>query len=358
MVTFEVAPVEPGTHRLETIGAGSALAALLNVPGLALEACAPLPALSRGCWWNPFITAVDLAFRHHLPLKLSPDAVWLCIAQGFAAHVSAHAEALRPRLVKHEGRLLLDVSADELAKGGPDNDWPRQFARFSDALAAHLGKTRELLVADFTTTTPTAKVASEIVLMDAMSAFFEYKMTGLCGTPRVTLAGGSADWRSIRRRAAALSEFDCAWWVDALCPVLDQLVAASEGRADVAFWRSLYNFDGMSGGPYMTGWLNTLFPYVWNGASRRFDEKNALVWSWNRPAPPADSDDADDWQEGQKQKVCPMGVSRVPFTWEILAPSARYPMELLAGFFGVSQDLETLEVQPELGWAVRERRDG
>jgi Domain of unknown function (DUF4419) len=34
---------------------------------------------------------------------LSPDAVWLTIAQGVAQHVRMNAEELRPRLVNHGG---------------------------------------------------------------------------------------------------------------------------------------------------------------------------------------------------------------------------------------------------------------
>jgi hypothetical protein len=52
---------------------------------------------------HPLIEAVHTAFAEHYPLTLSPDDVWLCLAQGFALHVEANAEGLRSRFVRHQG---------------------------------------------------------------------------------------------------------------------------------------------------------------------------------------------------------------------------------------------------------------
>ena len=54
--------------------------------------------------FHPVVAAAHRAFMDHRPLRLSPDAIWLMICQAAANHVNAHAEELRPRLVRHEGR--------------------------------------------------------------------------------------------------------------------------------------------------------------------------------------------------------------------------------------------------------------
>jgi hypothetical protein len=61
---------------------------------------------------HPLLSAVGRAFADHRPLVLSPDAVWLTIAQGVAPHVRLHAEELRPRLVGRAGRERLTVEID------------------------------------------------------------------------------------------------------------------------------------------------------------------------------------------------------------------------------------------------------
>jgi len=301
-----------------------------------------------------FLAAAHHAFDSHYPLVLSPDDVWLCIAQGFAIHVDLNAEALRGRFVRHEGKHDIIVIRDEFIKGSPDNDWPGCFAEFSDQIAAHIGKKRDLVVADFSTTGPIEKAASEVVLMAAMRRYFDYTVLTRCGIPHVTLLGSVDDWKSIRRRAEVLAEFDLEWWVRALVPVLDQFVMAASGQPDLAFWRSFYKLSGGSGGPYVTGWINTLFPYV-----------ETVVWAKNgstrpRPTPSLIRNDfATKWAEGlgrfhggPNDGCFPTGLSKAPFIWDYLR--TKIPMEFIGGFVGVSQDPETLAVRPAIGWAVKE----
>jgi hypothetical protein len=299
-----------------------------------------------------FLGAVHHAFDSHYPLVLSPDDVWLCIAQGFAIHVDLNAEALRGRFVRHQGKELITVIRDEFVRHSPDNDWPGCFAEFSDQIAVHLGKKRDLVVADFSTTGPVEKAASEIVLMAAMRRYFDYKVVTRCGIPSITLLGSVDDWKSIRHRAEVLAEFDLEWWVRALVPVLDQFVAAASGRPDQAFWQSFYKWDDRSGGPYISGWINVLFPYV-----------VTVVWTRARAAKPTPSlmrnEFAAKWAEGLGQfhsgpnnGEFTNGLSKAPFVWDYLG--TKIPMEFIGGFVGVSQDPETFAVRPAIGWAVKE----
>ncbi len=52
---------------------------------------------------NAFIETVHLAYDNHLPLTLSPDDFWLCIAQGFGIHFNENVEELRERFVDFDG---------------------------------------------------------------------------------------------------------------------------------------------------------------------------------------------------------------------------------------------------------------
>jgi hypothetical protein len=143
------------------------LAALVG-PHLALAAQAS--AVIEAPAVHPLLAAVHVAFAEHRPLALSPDAVWLTIAQGTALHVRLHAEELRPRLVRHQGRQRLQVEF----RGVPASaeDWANVVAGFRAAVADTVGEGRaRLLTCDFSTTTPEAAVASEIVLMDVYAPY-------------------------------------------------------------------------------------------------------------------------------------------------------------------------------------------
>ena len=63
---------------------------------------------------HPLIKAVHVAFAQHRPLILSPDISGLVISQGFGHHIHENAEALRSRLVRHEGRKTLQAAAYDL----------------------------------------------------------------------------------------------------------------------------------------------------------------------------------------------------------------------------------------------------
>ncbi|NDD65160.1 MAG: DUF4419 domain-containing protein [Acidobacteria bacterium] len=56
---------------------------------------------------------------------------------------------------------------------------------------------------------------------------------------------------------------------------------------------------------------------------------------------------------GPTTESVPAGLARAPFHWHYLDRSIE--MEFLGGFIGVRQEPATLELRPEIGWAVREQ---
>jgi hypothetical protein len=301
---------------------------------------------------NPFVYAIHRAFADHLPLVLSPDDLWLCIAQAFGLHVNLHAEALRDRLVSHQGKLTIQVRRDEFVMGSANNDWPGVFEEFSQQLECHLGDVANLVVADFSTTTAVERGVSQIVLMSAMQPYFKYDLVTLCGIPSITLLGTPDDWRAIRRRAEAFAQYDLDSWISALQPILDQFVAASTGDVDRKFWQSIYKLHDRSGGPYVSGWINTLFPYIKRhgelpGTNSGELQVNEFLQRW-------------DGANGEEMRLptitkFPWGLSRAPLVWNYYLTD--FPMEFLGGFVGVSQNPDTMAVRPAIGWAVRKTVD-
>jgi hypothetical protein len=297
------------------------------------------------------IGTLHAGFSSHRPVALSPDIIWLTICQGLAHHVNANAEALRRRLVKHEGKLRLVVRRDEFVKGSPENPWPEVFAEFSTAIRAHLGDAHRLIVADFSTTGPVERSASEVVLLDAMQAFFSYEVHTLCGIPSITLEGTAEDWQKIARRVREFARFDLAWWIEPLQPVLEEFVAAAEGNVDGRFWDSIYKWQGSegSGSPHVSGWVLKLFPYLDNP-----EAKYARLFRRESTAPPLRRNP---WLSlppsgnGPGRDDFPSLPAKAPFLWKYLGTD--YQMEFVGGLMGIGQNPTTLCLRPEIGWAVR-----
>lgn len=334
--TFLVSDVKRSNERMKSTTLGASLKSSLNtLTEPEASGSNATNFITSRC--HGFVQAVHAAFDAHLPLTLAPDDVWLCVAQGFANHINANAETLRERFVDHEGRAIIRVVRNEFVKGSATNNWPGAFTEFSDQIGTYIGKKRDLLVSDFSTTGPIERAASEVVLMDAMKQFFDYRMRTRCGFPSITLLGTVSDWESVRQRTLALSEYDCSWWTDKLMPVLDEFVASAKGTVNKSFWKSFYKDGGGSGGPYVTGLINTLFPYLNKKPSRYLAECANRLGSIGGGPNPEDMG---------------TGMSVAPFIWEY--HDTEIPMEFLGGFVGVAQDEEG-GLRPATGWAVRDR---
>jgi len=357
MVTFTVSDVRPAEGPLAGVDERRAVEMLAGGPVEAWSrprwplaaAFGSRPRLVGGQFveervaYHPFVAAVHAAFDQHRPLELSPDAVWLCIAQGFATHVQLNAGALRADFVAHQGRETLALRRDDFIKNSPDNPWPEVFSSFSSQILERAGAFHGLLVADFSTTDAISRAASEITLLGAAQPYFRCELTSCCGIPEITLTGTLDDWQSVRRRAFALARYRAADWVAALVPVLDRVCESFEGRADRGFWGSFYKQKNASGGPYITGWVNTLLPYVLDLDGKPQVNHATARWAEGLASPLGG---------GPTTEQLPSGLARAPFLWKYLTSEHR--MEFLGGFCGVGQDPKTLALRPEIGWAVRE----
>jgi hypothetical protein len=295
---------------------------------------------------HQFVGAVGAAFSVHYPLVLSPDSVWLTISQGLAHHINANAEAVRKKFVAHEGKVQIVIRRDSFIKGALDNDWEGAFGEFSSKIQEHIGKSNhEMIVADFSTTGPVERAASEVVLMDAMKSYFEYGMMTMCGIPDIELLGTAGDWERLRDKVNGWTfpgKADLAWWTTPLKRVLDGFVSAAKGKADPEWWESFYKENSGHGSgsvSKISGWINWLFPYVQGSDDKLVKNRKVGVLGL-------------EYGDGLEESDYPSSLAKVPFEWNYYGQI--FQMELLAGVTAVVQDRETYAVAPNVGWAVRE----
>ena len=285
MTTFRVDDVKKNTSPLPPSDSEQVLTHIFRTkPESYSRPPAHLNTVQPG-WFgdNKFVAAVHMAFGKHYPLVLSPDMLWQCIAQGFAVHVNKNAEKLRGSFVAHEGKKEITIVRRDFVKGSADNDWEGVLEEFSAQIRRHVGeKTHNILTPRFSTTGPTERAAAQIVLMSTFKEYFDYGVTD-CGIPEITLEGTTEDWEKLREKALSLSQFELQWWTDALKPILDEFVAASRGEVNRKFWKSIYKEKNESGGPYITGWILALFPYLGQSSDVEHMRQNTFLSSWSSP---------------------------------------------------------------------------
>jgi hypothetical protein len=299
---------------------------------------------------HPLLGAVHHAFVDHRPLVLSPDAVWLTIAQGVAQHVRLNAEELRPRLVAHAGKQTLVVT--RLSPPSSATEWAEIISGFRAELARVVGEGRaRLLTCDFSTTGDAERIASEVVLMDVLSSYYDYVVSIVCGIPRITLLGTVDDWQKIRARVDVIAELDLEDWARSLQHIADQLVAAAAGHPDTAFFQGIYKPRSAYGWDRVTGWIARLYPYIQSDTGDYSRKNPLLALSFDHEEPETDGYYAGD---GIRSCDTPPGASRVLVRMNVGRATEYISVE--GGLLAVEQTTEG-ELVPRAGFLVREAHE-
>lgn len=264
---FVVDPVSDESVLLKPLNAGETFAKKAQVQNVEFHFSDSPNPLVLANDMNAFVQTVGYAYDRHVKLSLGPQHFWLLIAKGVSQHVNKHADRLRTNLVDHEGKKEIWVRDDSLRRGEESAGWGNSIPQFVSQLPEELGA---LFMEPFSCSTPADTVASGITLMETLQQYYEYGMMTCCGIPEITLEGCPDDWKALDARVDALRKIDTddkhyVAWLDALQELTREFMRASSGDPDIPLWQNFFKVQDMSGGPYISGWINTLFPYDKSG---------------------------------------------------------------------------------------------
>ena len=338
-ICFQVDDVEIAQDSLPLIKAKCHLEQQCNSPLVAFSHDAEFEIVEQA-GNHPFATAVHIAFSQHRPLTITPDTIWMVIAQGFANHINNNSETLRHKFVRHQDKIKLEAEALQLDR---PSSWSNAVAQWSLLIREHIDpKLYQLMLCDFSTTTKTIHTASQIVMMNAFQQYFDYRLLAICGIPQITLTGTGNDWQTIRDRITIIAEYNLEWWTSRLLPICDALIATAQGNPPLQFWQHIYKPKGVYGGDVITGWLADLFPYLKDGITHNPNIQNSIL-----SIPRTEITIKD----GVRLERLPVGLSETSF---VLNKSGKdKELKLVGGFIGVQQD-KTGCLISEIGWGVKE----
>jgi hypothetical protein len=287
------------------------------------------------------VQAIHGGFAEHVSISLNPVTLWYCI-------VHEVAECIRQNPGQYAGmftdtpdqRPTIVVRDDSLRYDEPSN-WTRSINLIRKPLADRLTtETMKLFLPRFSTSTIVDETALLVALMDAVSPYYKYEWQTLCGIPQIRLEGTVADWQKLHDRADSLLEHfpELQLYRGQLLPVLhtiSRIVGGIDESGDIDFWRSVYKYDGGSGGPYVNGWITAFFAYVLtdNGPTLKTDK--SVIWKS---------------KHGFYTCDFPSHIGRVPFVWDYFGRMIN--MAFLTGVTSVDYDGTFLD--PKLGFAVVE----
>ncbi|MFT5684196.1 MAG: hypothetical protein ACI8RZ_005137 [Myxococcota bacterium] len=322
---------------LETVLGGEPNLHHLSRTGIAL----PGPMHRLGSTSLLFTTA-NACYDNHEPLSLAPEVIWFTILSEIARVVKAdpvrfgHLYSRAP-----DERQIAQVRIDGFVYGQP-NDWAVGIAQFLPVLRGLVPDgLLDNTVPAFSTATPESDAVLLLAFMDGASAYYDYRMTSLCGIPRVRLEGTADDWLWIvygAQELAGVFAKPLGPYFDALIPVLTQIADTVAGKMPrQAFWQAIYKRDDESGGPHISGWMTTLLAHtVGDNFETTLRDPASVAWATGCTLT-------------SNELVSHM--VRVPFIWEYL--DTDIPMEHVAGIIGVERD-DAGFFSPRLGFAVNE----
>lgn len=284
---------------------------------------------------HPFLTGIITAYKEHRPFTISPDIMWLLISQGFARHISNNSETFRKELVGFKDKKTLNIVSNDIQLGNPNSNWEALFPQFTNQISDYTGnKLTAVLTSDFSTTTPTSRIVSEITVMETVKEYFNYKIVVIgCGLPKITIEGTVEDWQKVLDKTKYISKYNLTWWTSELEPVLKEIIETKKGNFKKDFWMNMVKVhtEKKYGSPTtIDGWIVKFFPYTKEG--KKTDLKPIL-----------------------KINDLASELVKVPFILEDVRNKKSYKMEFWAGFVGLSQNKNDYTLKPEIAWAINNK---
>ena len=289
------------------------------------------------------------AYENHLPIRLTPDIIWLLIVQGFAQHVNYNAEYLRNRFVNFENKKKLEliITKYHSYKQMKPQDYENLFENMAEQIKENIGE--ELVNTidfNFSTSNKITKIVGYTSIMSAMKKYFEFRgACHSCNYPYIILEGSLEDWESILKKTKTLSKYDLKKWAAILEFVLTKIIETKKGKINKDFWKEILYPDKVDEeieiGVYeyktikvdgIKGWLLLFFPYFKDG---RFRCDNSLKTK-------------DFWRLPDRLLKTPLIMKS--------DDEGETKMTIYSGFIGMNVDKEKDNlVTAEIGWYVEEK---
>ena len=289
------------------------------------------------------IKGLITAYKNHYPITITPDMIWLLIAQGFSRFMEKHENLVRERFVNFSGKKDLKVERLKYSPYSASKEvWDGIVQEFVQKIEENVGKeVIDTLECNFSTTTQVAKVTSQVTIMSAMKNYFTYRvlMAG-CGISNITLEGSLQDWEKIKSKLEFLSTKALKWWTKHLIPIIDKIILTKKYYNEknelneelIEFWKGMIRLKG-SGGMYdphmINGWIVKFIPNLENEKPSVYEE----IRETNVP---------------EEIISCPMEL-----TWlSMNGKKVDFKCSLASGFYGMIQDKQTFNVRPVIGYAI------
>ena len=214
-----------------------------------------------------FFNTIFESYNNHWGLKTIPDDWWHTIIKTISIAIDKNSNKIEVRkfIVHHEDQKRLTVRVDDA--------WGINYEQFFNDMSNSIQSNIRIpgyvdtIRSDFSTSTSTHRIASEITVMASMQTYFEYCMRTDCGIPFVEILGKAEDWKKMKKKLMCLKALLdpiheliglTDWW-ERIGKICDKLIQSVEGKADINWWGQIFSCheNGFGSGASVTydGWF-------------------------------------------------------------------------------------------------------
>ncbi|TSE04121.1 DUF4419 domain-containing protein [Aquimarina algiphila] len=302
---------------------------------------------------NIFLETVQLAYDSHRPLVLSPDIIWLAIAQGFSCHVNENFKTLEDKIFVTDKPDKIKCREDSLSKGA--KHWGKLVSSLSNETKKYTQKNLyKAMVPNFSTTTSLETTSFEVTLLESFEQAFEYVGETGCGIPYITIEGIPEDWGKIYANIDNLKGYGLDDWIDQLKPVLQEFENASKGEINTVFWKDIYKNASEYGAFYISGWIVKFFPYIKtleSDVTGSYDPETGMTKVKEVYIKNPFYKDNDYLMSTLSTDDFPSGFSQIDILWNDYFNDKTIDIEVYAGFLGISQSSD-ISLKPYITYAI------
>ena len=298
--------------------------------------------------WKYFIINLSLilglvfAYKNHFPITVSPDMIWLLILQGYSKFMDKYSELVREKYVNFKGQKTIEIDRmGQYLHTFSEEDWNGIIDECVEQIGEHVGE--EIisnLQSDFTTTNEVTLLASQTSIMSAMKHYFKFGVAcGGCGISSIILEGSLEDWNKIKSKLKFLSKFALNWWTKHLIPIIDNIIKTKVYYSQnnkinnelIDFWKKMIRIKDKNDKyepDIINGWIIKFIPNLEEEHPKLYEELNEM--------------------EVPDQIIsCPLKIVEYNTLNKII-----YNCDIASGFFGMTQDKNSLAVKPVIGCAI------
>ena len=284
------------------------------------------------------------AYKNHYPITITPDMIWLLFLQGYSRFMEKYHDWVRNSYVNFENKKTIKVARIKMIpEKATKEEWQDIIDEFTEKMKNNVGDNIiSSLESNFSTTSKIALTASQVSIMSAMKQYFTYKclMYG-CGITSITLEGSLEDWQKIKSKLEFFSkkEMCLLWWIKHLIPIIDEIIMTKNyydqnktiNEEIRNFWKDMIRLkEGKNYDPnYINGWIIKFIP--------NYDEQKPKLYEELK------EDDVPDQIISCPMELIALNLNRT---------KTIYQCSLASGFFGMTQNEDTFNVKPVIGYAV------